>query len=168
MRRVNSVVTCRASQAAVAWSKQGALTRAKPVHVHSEGFMTSGRRPVHVFPPQAVDGHVRGLARPLGRRSLLRSRPALPNTPASFCNLGCISAATMNEKNPEVSFGASWLRGPATRHSCPAISRRCRGVGAVRGGDRDWEAVVGAVSGRRYDSRSLAASVGMRRSRKRA
>jgi len=45
------------------------------------------------------------------------------------------------KKNPEESRG-SWLRGLATRLSCPAISRCCGGVGAVRGGNRDWVAVV--------------------------
>lgn len=34
------------------------------------------------------------------------------------------------------------LRGGATRLSCPEISGTCGGVGAVRGGDRDWVAVV--------------------------
>ena len=42
------------------------------------------------------------------------------------------------EESPEFLARGFRLRGLATRLSCPAISRTCGGVGAVRGGDRDW------------------------------
>jgi hypothetical protein len=95
------------------------LTGAKPIHGPAPKARSPKRaKPVHG--PGRSPHPPRRAPKARRPRSPSRSRPPSRLSPTnmarhrhvSFCKSGCAAAATMNEKSPEVSFGAFGCAGP--------------------------------------------------------